>query len=284
MSFVRLMLLLLIGTGLAQAEKSPQDSLRVCADPNNLPYSNRAEEGFENKIAELIAADLQRDLEYTWFPQRMGFIRNTLKFWDDEQGRFRCDLVIGVPAGFDISATTASYYRSTYAIVIKSQGPLGHIHSAEQLAQLPSGQKKGLRVGAFAPSPSVDWINRSGFFERTTFYKVMTGDPDYYPGKIIEEELIPGHLDVVLIWGPIAGYFASQNPAAALRVMPLWSEPGMRFDFAMAMGVRRRENDWKERIEKSITDNHASIMGILRQYQVPLVAGKGSSLPVDDDD
>ena len=277
-------LLLLLGASLAQAEKLPQDVLRVCSDPNNLPYSNRAEEGFENKIAELIAADLQRDLEYTWFPQRMGFIRNTLKFWDDEQGRFRCDLVIGVPAGFDISATTAPYYRSTYAIVIKAQGPLSHIHSAKQLGELPTEQKQGLRVGAFAPSPSVDWINRSVFFEHTTFYKVMTGDPDYYPGKIIEEELIPGHLDVVLIWGPIAGYFARQNPAAALRVMPLMSEPGMRFDFAMAMGVRRRENDWKGLIEKSIADNREAIMGILRQYQVPLVAGVGSYLPVDDDD
>ena len=284
MSIVRFILLLLMGTGLAQAENSQTNVLRVCADPNNLPYSNRAEEGFENKIAELIAVDLQRDLEYTWFPQRMGFIRNTLKFWDDEQGRFRCDLVIGVPAGFDISATTAPYYRSTYTIVIKSQGPLSHVHSPEQLAGLPSEQKSRLRVGAFAPSPVVDWIELYGFFESTVFYKVMTGDPDYYPGKIIEEELIPGHLDVVLIWGPIAGYFASQNPAAALRVIPLTSELGMRFDFAMAMGLRRGENEWKERIEKSISDNHAAIMGILMQYQVPLLAGKGSPLPVDDDD
>ena len=101
---------------------------------------------------------------------------------------------------------------------------------------------------------------------------------------MIEEELIPGNLDVVLIWGPIAGYFARQNPAAALRVIPLISEPGLRFDFAMAMGVRRRENDWKGRIEKSVADNHEAIMSILRQYQVPLVAGKGSALPVDDDD
>ena len=116
---------LLVDTDLAWAQEPTEDVLRVCSDPNNLPYSNRAQEGFENKIAELIAADLKRDLEYTWFPQRMGFIRNTLKFWDDELGRFRCDLVIGVPAGFDISDTTTPYYRSTYAIVLKADGPVG---------------------------------------------------------------------------------------------------------------------------------------------------------------
>ena len=277
-------LLLLISMSMARAEEAPEQVLRVCSDPNNLPYSNRAEQGFENKIAELIAADLKRDLEYTWFPQRMGFMRNTLKFWDDELGRFRCDLVIGVPAGFDISDTTKPYYRSTYAIVIKANGPLSHIHSAEQIAGLDAEKKKNLRVGAFAPSPSVNWIDRSGLFEQTTYYKVMTGDPDYYPGKIIEEELIPGNLDMVLIWGPIAGYFASQNTNAALRVIPLMSGQGMRFDFAITMGVRRRENVWKARIEKSISDNHEAIMEIFKEYQVPLVEGKGTELPDDDDD
>ncbi len=272
--------LLFLSTGIARAE----DVLRVCSDPNNLPYSNRAEQGFENKIAEVIAADLKHDLEYTWFPQRMGFMRNSLKFWDDELGRFRCDLVIGVPAGFDISDTTMSYYRSSYAIVIKAQGPLSHIHSADQLAGLGAEQKQNLRVGAFTPSPSVNWIDRAGFFENTTYYKVMTGDPDYYPGKIIEEELIPGKLDMVLIWGPIAGYFSSINSDAELRVIPLMSRPGMRFDFAMAMGLRRGEKVWKMRIEKAIADNQQAIMDILKEYQVPLIEGKGSTLTDNNDD
>ena len=263
--------LLIISATSVQAQNSSSNVLRVCSDPNNLPYSNRDEQGFENKIAEVIALDLQRELEYTWFPQRMGFIRNTLKSWDDTQGRFLCDLVIGVPAGFDISDTTTPYYRSTYAIVIREDGPLGHIDLAKQLAELPEGQKQALRIGAFAPSPSVDWLIRYGLYERTTFYQIMTGDPDYYPGKIIEDELVPGNLDVVIIWGPIAGYFANQWTEAALKVIPLFSEPGIRFDFAMSMGVRRREVDWKNRIETSVSDNREAILNILHKYAVPLV-------------
>ena len=276
--------LIFVGASAAHGQGPEKNILRVCADPNNLPYSNRQEQGFENKIATLIAADMQAELEYTWFPQRMGFIRKTLKSWDDEQGRFLCDLVIGVPEGFDISDTTDSYYRSTYALVFKTTGPLAPIHSAAELAGLPQEQKQKLRIGAFAPSPSVDWLTRYGLFEQTTFYQVMTGDPDYYPGKMIEDELIPGNLDAVLIWGPIGGYFASENPAAGLRLVPLVSEPGIRFDYAMSMGVRRRENDWKNRVEKSIADNREEILAILRQYQVPLIEEEDAALKVEDDD
>ncbi|MGI9285633.1 MAG: quinoprotein dehydrogenase-associated putative ABC transporter substrate-binding protein [Pseudomonadales bacterium] len=272
-----LLLLVLVSTT-AHGGMAFPDALRVCSDPNNLPYSNQWEEGFENKIAELIASDLKLELEYTWFPQRMGFIRNTLKFWDDEQERFRCDLVIGVPEGFDISDTTLPYYRSTYAIVLKATGPLAHIKTAQALAELPMEQKKALRVGAFTRSPAVDWLSKFEFFENTTFYQIMTGDAEYYPGKIIEEELVPGNLDVVVVWGPIAGYFASRHPKASLRVIPMLNQPGFQFDFSMAMGIRRRENDWKNRIEKSITDNREAILGILNQYQVPLVAAQSSAL------
>ncbi|WP_417318561.1 quinoprotein dehydrogenase-associated putative ABC transporter substrate-binding protein [Emcibacter sp.] len=287
MSFRHLILLLSFSALLVpvvRAQDLSPDKLRVCADPNNLPYSNRKKMGFENRIAELIAAALGLELEYTWFPQRMGFIRNTLKSWDDEKGRFRCDLVIGVPAGFDISDTTSTYYRSTYVIVVREKGPLGNIKTAADITGLSVDQKQSLRIGAFAPSPSVDWLNTNGLFEQTRFHRVMTGDPDYYPGKIIEDELVPGELDAVVIWGPIAGYFASQNPDAGLRIIPLLSEPGMRFDFAMAMGVRRRENDWKARIEKSLSDNREKILTILHEYQVPLVENKQTVELSDDDD
>jgi quinoprotein dehydrogenase-associated probable ABC transporter substrate-binding protein len=269
------LLLCLLLTGIASAyavESDPGKVLRVCSDPNNLPYSNRAQQGFENKIAELIAADLHLSLEYTWFPQRMGFIQNTLKSWDDDQQRYRCDLVIGVPEGFDMSDTTQAYYRSSYALVVKTTGPLANIHSPEQLATLPMEQKKQLRLGAFVPSPSVDWLSRIGLFDNTTFFPVMSGDADYYPGKIIEDQLIPGNVDAVVIWGPIAGYFAQQHSAADLRVLPLQSQPGLRFDFAMAMGVRYGDKNWKDRIQKSINDNHTAIVGVLNQYQVPLVS------------
>ena len=277
-TFLLLLLALIMESAIVHASEVPPDALRVCSDPNNLPYSNRAEEGFENKIAELIPSDLKLELEYTWFPQRMGFIRNTLKYWDDEEERFRCDLVMGVPVGFDISDTTMPYYRSTYVLVFKAKGPLAGIDTAETFSDLPMEQKKALRIGAFTRSPAVDWLNKFDLFENTTFYQIMTGDKDYYPGKIIEEELVPGNLDVVLMWGPIAGYFASRHSDAGLRVIPMLNQPGFNFDFAMAMGVRRHESDWKGRIEKSIAENQKAIQNILEQYQVPLVAVPSAGL------
>ena len=277
-TFSLLLSVLIMESAIVHASEVPPDALRVCSDPNNLPYSNRAEEGFENKIAELIALDLKLELEYTWFPQRMGFIRNTLKYWDDEEERFRCDLVMGVPVGFDISDTTMPYYRSTYVLVFKAKGPLAGIDTAEAFSDLPMEQKKALRIGAFTRSPAVDWLNKFNLFENTTFYQIMTGDSDYYPGKIIEDELVPGNLDVVLMWGPIAGYFASRHPDADLRVIPMLNQPGFNFDFAMAMGVRRHESDWKGRIENSIAENQEAIQNILEQYQVPLVAVPSAGL------
>lgn len=273
-----LLSVLITGTAAVHGGEEQPDALRVCSDPNNLPYSNRAEEGFENKIAELIAADLKLELEYTWFPQRMGFIRNTLKSWDDEQHRFRCDLVMGVPEGFDMSDTTMTYYRSTYAIVLKATGPLEPVKTAEALAELPMEQKKKLRIGAFTRSPSVDWLSKFDLFDNTTFYQIMSGDADFYPGKIIEDELVPGNLDVVIMWGPIAGYFAGRHPDVGLRVIPMINQPGFQFDFAMAMGVRRRENGWKNRIEESIADNLEAIQSILKHYRVPVLAAQGPAL------
>lgn len=141
-TFSLLLSVLIMGAATVHAGEVPPDALRVCSDPNNLPYSNRAEEGFENKLAELIASDLKHELEYTWFPQRMGFIRNTLKYWDNEEERFRCDLVMGVPVGFDRSDTTMPYYRSTYVMVFKAKGPLAGIDTAEAFSALPMEQKK----------------------------------------------------------------------------------------------------------------------------------------------
>jgi len=163
-------------------------------------------------------------------------------------------------------------------IVIKVGGKLAHIHSAKQFAELPVEQRKGLKIGAFVPSASVDWIDRYGFFEQTRFSQAMTGDAEDYPGKIIEQELIPGYLDAVFIWGPIAGYFASQHPEADLRLLPLQSEPGIKFDYAMAMGIRRREPAWKAQIEQSMSRLQGPMMQILRQYQVPLVESRNTGL------
>lgn len=260
--------------GPASAQDAPppgQDKvLRVCEDPNNLPLSNRAQAGFENKIATLFAQELGWKLEYTWFPQRMGFIRNTLRAKEDNSDRFKCDLVMGVPKGFDMAATTRSYYRSTYAMAyVKGKG-LDGVRSLDDLLALDAGQRKKLRFGAFAGSPVTDWLLQHGLMEQVEWYQSQTGDADQYPGEIIEKDLARGKIDVAFAWGPIAGYFARNTPAASIVAVPLASRPGLKFDFEIAMGVRHADKDFRQRIDGLIAANEGKIRAILTQYGVPL--------------
>ena len=262
------MFILIIVSITAQAQQA--DMLRVCADPNNLPFSNKNQQGFENKIAEIIANDLSLELEYVWFPQRMGFIRNTLKKWLDDKQRFACDLVIGVPRQFDISDTTIPYYRSSYTMLFKRTGLLANIYNQQDLAQLTINEKNKLRLAAFSPSPAVDWLQRYQLFERTEFFRMMNGDPDDYPGKLIQQ-LTADTFDIVFIWGPIGGYFSGQVNEKDLVVMTLISEENIKFDYEISMGLRRHDKRWKTRIENSLKVNKNKIDEILRKYGVPLI-------------
>ena len=264
------------------AHSSPSqklDVLKVCADPNNLPYSNQQEQGFENKIAQLLAQYFDAKLEYTWFPQRMGFIRNTLKNWSDKTGEFACDLVIGVPSQFDQAATSQTYYRSAYAMVFKPTGALKDIHNQDQLAALTDTQKADLKVASFSPSPTVKWIQDHGFSDQTRYFRIMNGDPEDYPGKLVGR-VASGDFDLLFIWGPIAGYFAKQFPE--LRVVPMSSEGKVVVDFPFSMAVRYGERDWKASINQALKDNKNQIKDILESYQVPIV--EASSAPMRDDD
>src|SRR5690348_4603361 len=147
-------------TVLAQGQND--SALRVCADPANLPLSNTRGEGYENKIAELLARDLKRRVEFTFFPQRMGFVRNTLRAKDDATQQFKCDVIIGVPKGFELTATTQPYMRSTYALVFKSRADLAQLETPEDLLKLPPPQLQALRIGVFGRSPGADWLLRNG--------------------------------------------------------------------------------------------------------------------------
>ena len=154
----------------------------------------------------------------------MGFIRNTLRKWLPEQHRFACDLVMGVPAGFELAATTGPYYRSTYALVyVKGKG-LDAVHDLHDLLTLPPEQRQSLRIGLFAPSPAADWMASHGMIAQEVSYPIQSGDPGAYPGQIIEHDLMQGKLDAAFVWGPIAGYFGKQMPDAGLHVVPLHSE------------------------------------------------------------
>lgn len=269
----------------AQAQE-PEDQgkvLRVCADPNNLPLSNRQGAGYENKIAELFARDLGWRIEYTWFPQRMGFIRNTLRSHQPQSDRFKCDLVMGVPTGFELASTTKPYYRSTYALAyVKGRG-LDSVRTPDDLLKLDPAKLASLKFGVFGQTPPADWLLKHKLFDQVVSYQPQTGDPDQYPGQMIDTDLVAGKVDVAFAWGPIAGYFAKKVKTAPIAVVPFRPDPEIHFDYSIAMGVRFGEKDWKARVEQFVDRNSGKIQGILAAYGVPLLDDAGNFLRVSAD-
>ena len=254
----------------ATPEDPPRKALRVCQDPNNMPFSNLAGDGFENKIAELFGRDLGLPVTYYSFPNRMAFIRNTLRYKLPDED-YRCDVVMSVPTGFDQVSATKPYYRSTYALVFPRGKGLDAVRSSDDLLALPPEKLRALRIGVYDRSPASQWLARHGLVERGVPYPMMSPDPDQYPGQIIERELAQGNIDAAIVWGPIAGYFARRLQSANLVLAPMKSEPGLPFDFSMAMGVRYGEPAWKKQIEELIARHRGEILAILQEYGVPLV-------------
>lgn len=247
--------------------------LRVCADPNNLPLSNEKGEGYENKIAELLAKDLGYKLEYAFFPHRMGFVRMTLKAKHPEiPGKFRCDLVVGVPVGFDLGATIKPYYRSTYAMVFKKGRGFDEVKVPDDLLKLPPEKLSKVRFGVFSQTPPVDWLLRNKLFDQATSYQRQSGDPGAYPGEIVEKDLVGDKLDVAMAWGPIAGYFSKNSGTRDLVTVAFPPENSIKFDYAITMAVRFGEKDWKNKIDEAVQRNLPAIENILKSYGVPLVS------------
>ena len=260
-----------------------KEALRVCADPFNLPYSNKDSEGFENKIAELFAEELGVPLKYEWFPQRMGFIRNTLKA-DGDDGKFKCDLVIGVPDRFELAATTKPYYASTYAFVFSKGRGLDSVKTAADIKKLTDEQKKSIRVGAFDRGPGQLWLFKNGLFSQMKPYMAQSGDVRVNPINIMDD-IVANKIDATVIWGPIAGFYAKKHSEKNLVVIPLPSgkdNPEMKFDYNMSMAVRYGEKEWKDRVNQFIDDNNDKILAILKEYGIPL--GKIKETRGDDDD
>jgi quinoprotein dehydrogenase-associated probable ABC transporter substrate-binding protein len=268
-------LLALAGTAAATARAEP---FRVCSDPNSLPFSNRDGEGFENRIAAVLAADLGVPVEYTWFPNRRGFIRNTLRKLNPQSGEYPCDVVMGLPDGFEQAITTHPYYRSTYVLVYSRTGMLAGLESPDDLVALVPEQRRGLRIGVFAETPGANWLAKRGFSAEMVAYPALQGDPSSYPGQVIKEDLAQGKLDAAIVWGPIAGYFVSRLGRADVSILPLRSEPGARFDFAIAMGVRHGDQARKEQLDTLLERNHEQIRSILLEYHVPLLDENGKPL------
>lgn len=267
----------------AQAE----EKFKVCADPLNPPYSTKNQDGFENKIAQLFAQELGQPIEYTWFPQRIGFIRNTLTAPINENEvdsqTFKCDVVMGVPANFDMALTTAPYYRSTYVLLIAKGRGWDDIKDAPQLVTLPLQRQETLKIAMFDRGPGTTWMQKNGLLDQGIPYQSMTGDDENNVAMQIDQDLKAKKIDMVILWGPMAGYVASQSPKNSYTMIPMKSTPGLQFEFSMAMAVRRGDQDRKLVLDKLIASKAAEINTILTGYGVPLLAIPKEA-PVKDDD
>ncbi len=259
------------------AAHAEQEPLRVCADPVNPPLSDRQEDGFENRIARLFADELDREIEYTWFPQRIGFLRNTLKSKDPDTGRYKCDIVMGVPAGYELAATTKPYYRSTYALVVAKGKGFDDIQSPEQLFDLSDDRKKELKVAMFDRTPGVTWLLRHGLLKQGRSYQSMTGDPNVNTAMTLEKEFAADNINMAIVWGPVGAYLAWKHPQDYV-LLPLKSEKGIRFDFAIAMAVRRGDKERQQMLQNLLDRNRDEIVALLKKYRVPLVDKEGNAL------
>lgn len=259
--------------------------LRVCADPNNLPLSNQRGEGYENKIAQELGRDLGRRVEYTYFPQRMGFVRNTLRQKDVETQQFKCDVIIGVPKGYELTATTKPYMRSTYALVFPWREDLGEVRTAADLLQLPPETLRSLRVGVFGRSPGADWLLRNEMLDHAVFYTPQSGDPAESPAHTIEQDLLAGKIDMAIVWGPMAGFLVWRHAAfPAWHAAPFMPDREIKFDYEISMGVRFGEKEWKDTLDAWIAGHQAEVDEILTSYRVPLLDASGKVIAARADE
>jgi len=252
--------------GHATASRPPATStrtLRVCADPNNLPFSNQRLEGFENRIASLVGERLGAKIEYTWWAQRRGFIRNTLRAGT-------CDVVMGLPSAIEQAATTQPYYRSSYVFVTR-QG-------THQPASFDDPFLATATVGVqiigddFSNSPPAHALSNRGLIDNVRGYSVYGDYREPNPPAALIGAVANGDVDVAIAWGPLAGYFARSSPVA-LQLTPVLphEEPPFPFVFDVSMGVARANRALRDELDGVIAANRPAIDAILREYAVPLI-------------
>ncbi len=266
---------------------SAEEKFKVCADPLNPPYSTKNKDGFENKIAELFAKELGQTIEYTWLPQRLGFIRNTLNAplneSDVDTNEYKCDIVMGVPAGYDLTLTTSPYYRSTYVLLIAKKRGWDDITDADQLVDLPSQRQEKLKIAMFDRGPGTTWMQKNDLLDVGISYQSMSGDGENNVAMQIEKDLKAKKIDMVILWGPMAAYVASQSPKNSYSMIPMKSTPNMKFDFDMAMGVRKADKARKETLDKLIATKAKEIQSIIASYGIPLLPLPKQAAPEDKD-
>lgn len=245
--------------------RGPLPPLRVCADPNNLPFSNEKQEGFENKLAQVVAHDLGTTLEFVWRPQRRAFVRNGLT-----EGR--CDLVMGVPADFDPVRATRAYYSSTYVFVYRAD-------RGYHIASLTDPALRRVKIGVhlvgddYQNPPPAAALAALGITKNVQGYSIF-GDYDLPnpPARLIEA-VASGEVDVAIVWGPLAGYFATRQsvPLTVVPVPAAGDPTGQPWIFPIAMGVRRRDVGLAQALDRILTAEQPAVRKLLTDYGVPLV-------------
>jgi mxaJ protein len=247
----------------------PGRELRVCADPNNLPFSNQREEGFENRIAALFAEELDAELRYTWHPQWRGFIRKTLREGD-------CDLVMGVPSSFELALPGRPYYRSTYVFVYPSD-------EAFEIRTMDDPILRDLRIGVhligddYTNTPPAHALGARGIIDNVKGYMIYGDYSQENPPARILDALSAGEIDVAIVWGPLAGYFAPRQPLA-LEIVPVSPQidlPFLPFVYDISFAVRREEPEFLEELEAVLARRRGEVETILDEYGVPRVGRVG---------
>jgi mxaJ protein len=240
--------------------------LRVCADPNNLPFSNAREEGFENRIARLIASEIGARLNYTWYAQRRGFIRNTL-------GAGACDAIIGIPHNLEAVDATRPYYRSTHVFVTRARDGL-------TVRSMDDPRLARLRIGVhvvgddYASLPPLQALGRRGLVRNVSGYSLYGNYAEPDPPARLVEAVAKGDVDLAIVWGPLGGYFAARQ-TVALQVTQIANDtdgPGVPFSFDISMGVRKGDRQLRQTLQDVLNGHQAEIERILRTYRIPLKA------------
>lgn len=258
-----LVLACLLTTEAAAEDTADSRALRVCADGNNLPYSNDAQEGFENVLAGLLAEELGRDLEYTWWPQRRGFIRHTL-----DAGR--CDMVMGVPADYERTATTSPYYRSGYVAVTRAADKLDIEH-------LEDPRLRELRIGIhvvgddYSNPPPAQILAAQGIRDNVKGYSIYGDYSQPDPTRSLIDAVASGEIDVAFAWGPIAGYFARQQEPP-LDITPVQSaSSSLPLAFDMAIGVRHEDKELRQALDRALRSRRQAVRDLLGRYHIPVL-------------
>ncbi|GAB4300671.1 MAG: substrate-binding domain-containing protein [Methylophaga sp.] len=280
---------LLLGAASVQAENLKplpgQDAVRVCADGYNMPYSNKEKQGFDNKIAELLGKELGIPVEYYWFPQRIGFSRNTIKKVDPETGRYLCDLAMSIPEDTDFLKPTKPYWSSIEAMVYRS-GEGYELKTMEDVAKV-SKELKPLRIGLFDRGVATKKLLDLGLADQIEYFQMMPGDARVNAGRIVQDALANGEIDVAFLWGPIAGYYASISDVP-MTVQPL-NELGEAMVFSFSMGTRHQDKKWNALLNKFIDKYRDEINAIMSEYHFPSLENvnpypKKKPRKEDDDD